>query len=356
MGLLYSKLGPSVGAFLFWATAGVFGALFRKGSFGVWFMMECSFAGVICFLSGVRIEENERGIKYYVFQVLGSLFLFFRLVSVCRVGLTSTLQIRYFSFYISFCIKLGLFPFHFWVPAVIGLCSWTGCFIVGWLQKISPLWILRLCGIPFDFRAGFEVRVLGSVLIGAVCGVGVHQYRNLLGYSSLVHGGWLVELALCSQFGLLAYIGVYGLALGILIYKINWYGLNSWEDHSNLCSERGFFSWDNELVKMGVFIDWASLAGFPPLLGRVGKILGVYFIYPTYPVVAIILTLRSMISFIYYFRIISNSLISVGKGIWLTNWSRNKLSLSFRRVVHSLRWVFRVFGGIILFILTGIGE
>lgn len=336
--------------------AGVLGALFSKGSFGVWLIIECSFAGVLCFLSGIRIEENEGRMKYYVFQVLGSLFLFLRLVNICRTSIVTSLYMGYFFFFFGFCIKLGLFPFHFWVPAVIGLSSWGGCFIISWLQKIAPLWILSLCGVPFAYSAGFEVSILGRVLVGSIAGVGILQYRNLLGYSSLVHSGWLVALTLCSQVGFLWYLGIYGVVLRILIYKVNWYGLDRWQDHTNLFIEGGTFSWDNELVKIGIFFDWASLAGFPPLLGRVGKILGVYFIYYIYPLVSIILVLSSIVTFIFYFRIMVNAIISTGKGIWLLGWRGVSLSRRFRGLVHILSWILRVFGGLILFVLTGIRE
>lgn len=71
---------------------------------------------MLCFLSGSSVEEAEGTIKYYLAQVLGSCFSVIGfLIIINGVG------VRYTTSFIliGILIKLGAFPFHFWVGPVV---------------------------------------------------------------------------------------------------------------------------------------------------------------------------------------------------------------------------------------------
>lgn len=84
---------------------------------------------------------------------------------------------------------MGFFPFHYWVPSVMGGCSWFGCFIVRVWQKIGPMCFIANCGIRFELSYVMEIVAVVTGLLGGVGGIGLLYYRALLGYSSLVHSG-----------------------------------------------------------------------------------------------------------------------------------------------------------------------
>ena len=71
------------------------------------------------------------------------------------------------------------------------------------------------------------------MIIGALSGVGVLQYRVLLAFSSLVQTGWFVMLSLCRGVVIFIYIFIYGLTLGIVLVKLNHYNVFSYLDHTN---------------------------------------------------------------------------------------------------------------------------
>lgn len=91
--------------------------------------------------------------------------------------------------FLGIAMKLGIFPFHFWVPSVMGLVSWSSCFIVGWAQKVGPLWVIRYCKIPRELHGVLEISAFVTSAVGALGGIGVLSYRSLVSYSSLVHTG-----------------------------------------------------------------------------------------------------------------------------------------------------------------------
>lgn len=84
-------------------------------------------------------------------------------------------------------MKVGIFPFCFWVPRVLGLVSWFSCFIVMVWQKLGLVWFLRGIGFNSENVKFFRVLMVLTSLIGGFGGLGVYHYRVLAAYSSLVH-------------------------------------------------------------------------------------------------------------------------------------------------------------------------
>lgn len=94
---------------------------------GVWVGLEVNLFGVVPFFFGAgSVKEVEAVVKYYVVQSVGSMVMLFGVVvsymglgffflenvivgGVGCVGLVGGLV-----------MKMGLVPFHFWVPRVIG--------------------------------------------------------------------------------------------------------------------------------------------------------------------------------------------------------------------------------------------
>ncbi len=356
-----TRFRPAMLVFLLWVIGGVVGVTFRKGVIGVWYIIESIFIGVLALISGGSTEENERAIKYYIFQSIGSLLIFLSLLRIfCRRGFS--LHVAYSLFCWGVMVKLGLFPFQFWVPAVLGLCSWRSFFVIRWIQKIPSLWLIVILGVPLSFTGIFEARVWITVIIGALSGVGVLQYRVLLAFSSLVQTGWFVMLSLCRGVVIFIYIFIYGLTLGIVLVKLNHYNVFSYLDHTNFRDWSGS-SWRREVKKVGLFLDLASLAGIPPFLGRVGKFVGVFYLWSNYYISRIILVLRSLFTFYFYLSIILNFMVGLGLG-GMKNFSKfhsKKINTFWNRseglnkdvIFHTLCFLLRSLGGFFLLRLLG---
>lgn len=120
----------------------VFGTLFSISSYhwlGIWAGFEINLIGFLpIILHRKRLLERESAVKYFVIQALGSTLLIFgrlwgyrssftwELADYCDKGLhfEKILIVR------GLLIKMGAFPFHFWVPRVMGGVSWLMCFLL----------------------------------------------------------------------------------------------------------------------------------------------------------------------------------------------------------------------------------
>nr|AKE36675.1 NADH dehydrogenase subunit 2 [Meretrix lamarckii] len=270
---------------------GVVGSLISSGVLGVWVGMEVNFLGAICFMSGVYVEESESVMKYFIIQVVGSCFLILGLLMLLYGEFL--VLVESFSM-MGLAIKLGIFPFHFWVPGVMSSLSWFSCFVISVVQKVAPLWLLS----NFCLGSGVVnvVEVLGvlTCLVGCVGGIGMLNYRALMGYSSLSHLGFMVILCLVEMGLFWSYLVIYGLLnLGLMasLWSLSIYS------YSDLLKEGGV-SFYTELMWVSFY--FLSLAGVPPFSGIFLK---VYFLVSclTFAPLGCILCLMSSVASVYFY-------------------------------------------------------
>jgi NADH:ubiquinone oxidoreductase subunit 2 (subunit N) len=124
---MFVKLDP--GFFLFFSSVlvGTIVGVFAGRPIGIWFAMEVNFFGAVSLFSGKRSVETDSTMKYFIRQALGSGLLFLGiLLRLSRfvefeggfIGLLGGIFLL-----MGLNMKIGLFPFHFWVPSVISGCS-----------------------------------------------------------------------------------------------------------------------------------------------------------------------------------------------------------------------------------------
>nr|UPX89222.1 NADH dehydrogenase subunit 2 [Kuphus sp. PMS-3700M] len=299
----FTRLSPAFVVFASLSAFGVLMVLFSGGLLGVWVGLECSFMGVVCMLSGESVEENESCMKYFVFQAIGSTLMIVGFMFLIEGG---PLAVGWFFLFFGLCAKMGFFPFHYWVPSVMGGCSWFGCFIVSVWQKIGPMCFIANCGISFELSYVMEIVAVVTGLLGGVGGIGLLYYRALLGYSSLVHSGWMIMATMAPFSVVLVYLVIYGVVSGTLMYRLFSSKLMCFVDFCNISHD-----------KVGslylIFMDFVSLAGLPPLPGFVPKVVVLSFLWPVFSFGLAMLIGASLLSLYYYLT--AATVAAVGSGI-----------------------------------------
>lgn len=164
------------------------------------------------------------------------------------------------TFFVAFGIKLGLFPFHFWLPTVyVSVSRPVAAMFAGALANIGAYGLLRFGGaiLPRELElASTALIVLGAVSIayGSIQAIARRDTAEVLAYSSIGHAGYvLVALGLGGPVGLApAVIFSVGNALNKTLLFLG----------SEL---RG------RLMAATFLIGALSVAGIPPTAGFFGK-------------------------------------------------------------------------------------
>lgn len=265
---------PALVAFLY---AGLTGLFLTGDAFNFYVFFEISMTAAYV-LTGYR-EQDYQVRAAFIFAIINLLGSVMFLIAVAGLyHLTGTLdmstmaeRIRDVSpssvisisvaIFVAFCLKLGLFPFHFWLPAVyVGSHPPVAAILSGALANIGSYGLLRFgAGImPEELALGATVvLVLGaaSLVYGALQAISRHATVEVMAYSAIGQAGYILVA--------LAIGGTVGYAAAVVYAVIN-----------SLNKALVFLSAGlrGPAVGAAFAVGAFSVVGVPPMGGFVGKL------------------------------------------------------------------------------------
>jgi multicomponent Na+:H+ antiporter subunit D len=257
--------------------AGLTGLFLTGDAFNFYVFFEISMTASFV-LTGYREEDYQvRGaFVFAVVNLLGSVLFLIGIAALYSI--TGSLDMRVIAertdvlepssvigiaalIFAAFCLKLGLFPFHFWLPAVyVGSHAPVAAILSGALANIGSYGLLRFGGgiLPRELEFGSTaVLVLGtaSIIYGALQAISRRDTSEVMAYSAIGQVGYVL-LALGVG-------GPAGYAAAVLYSVVN--SLNKGVVFL-AAGLRGPLA--GGAFAVGAF----SIAGVPPAAGFVGKI------------------------------------------------------------------------------------
>ncbi len=194
---------------------------------------------------------------------------------------------------VAFSIKLGLFPFQYWLPPVYrGVKPVAAAILGGILVNVGSYGLLRFGGtiFPAQLQAGSKLLlVLGaaSMIYGAILAIGRRTPQEVLAYSSISQAGYIL---IAVSFG-----GLAGFSAAIIYAIVN--GLNK----TMLFLASGVRGW---LISFSFAVGALSVVGIPPTVGFFAKAsLFRTAIHYHSPVFVVLVFLGGSLSFVYMFQL-----------------------------------------------------
>jgi multicomponent Na+:H+ antiporter subunit D len=161
---------------------------------------------------------------------------------------------------VALAVKLGIFPFHFWLPAVYtGVHASVAAMFSGALATIGAYGLLRIGAGMLPRELALSARVLvilgvASIIYGGLQSVSRHETSAVIAYSSIGQVGYiLIAVAIGGQVGLTAAV----------LYTV----INSANKTLLFLSGAQSGRYAGLAFAIGAF----SVAGVPPALGFWGK-------------------------------------------------------------------------------------
>ncbi len=231
-----------------------------------------------------------------LYHVTGTLDMALAAERVTEAGINPTIVIAV-AIFVAFGLKLGLFPFHFWLPAVyVGSHASVAAILSGALANIGSYGLLRFGGYILPEQLAFGAPVLlvlgsASIVYGAHQAVARRSPVEVMAYSAIGQAGYILIA--------IAIAGPIGFAAGVLYAVVN--SLNK----TLVFLATGLRGW---MVGAAFAIAAFSIAGVPPAVGFLGKLalfraaLSLDSLAGTVTLVALIF-LGGALSFVYSFQI-----------------------------------------------------
>lgn len=278
--LIYETLegigSPIFPALVLFMALGLTGLFFTGDAFNFYVFFEISMIAAYVMASyGETPRQFRAAFLFIVVNLLGSVLFLIAIAGVYHTTgwldmekireqmplvaqnpaiLTATL------IFVAFSIKLGLFPFHFWLPAVYtGTRPAVAAILSGALANIGSYGILRFGAdlFPRELHEGARVLIVlgaASVIYGGIQAVARHTPNEVLAYSAIGQVGYILIA--------IAIGGKAGYAAAILYTVLN--ALNKTLLFLSV-SLRGWVI--GAAFAVGAF----SVAGVPPVAGFLGK-------------------------------------------------------------------------------------
>nr|AEB39247.1 NADH dehydrogenase subunit 2 [Crossodactylus schmidti] len=197
---------------------------------------------------------------------------------------------------IAILMKLGIAPFHFWLPEVLqGLSLQTGWILSTW-QKLAPMALLIQL---FDSVNLHLVLTLGllSAIVGGWGGINQTQVRKILAFSSIAHLGWMVAIVKISP-----QLTMFNFTLYILITSTLFLTFIS-IDTKNILELSTSWSKTPALTTLTI-LSLLSLSGLPPLTGFLPKwLIAQEMIKQNLTTFTLVILLSTLLSLFFYLRL-----------------------------------------------------
>nr|QOU10119.1 NADH dehydrogenase subunit 2 [Aethomys hindei] len=165
----------------------------------MWVGLELNLLAIIPLLINNKNPRTiEAATKYFITQATASMIILFAIVlNYNQLGVwtfqqqTNNMLIN--MTLISLSMKLGLAPFHYWLPEVTqGIPLHTGLILLTW-QKVAPLSILFQIYQLVNPTITLTLAIT-SIFMGAWGGLNQTQTRKIMAYSSITHMGWMIAI------------------------------------------------------------------------------------------------------------------------------------------------------------------
>ncbi|MFO7606360.1 MAG: NADH-quinone oxidoreductase subunit N [Desulfurivibrionaceae bacterium] len=213
----------------------------------------------------------------YLFGLTGTTYLAELLPKLHGIGMQPAAVIGITMVLAGFFFKLGLFPFHFWLPDVYqGASNETTAFIASVPKLAAVALIIRGAALylPDGQAAGSLIAVLAvvSMFYGNLLALVQKDLKRMLGFSGIAHAGYLMLGVLIfkesgyatSVYYVIGYL-VMNLAAFLVICNVARQGENLLvEDLSGLSRRAPLMA---AILAVAMF----ALAGIPPFVGFMGK-------------------------------------------------------------------------------------
>uniref|UniRef100_UPI0030DF5CE9 NADH dehydrogenase subunit 2 n=1 Tax=Chauliops quaternaria TaxID=2936723 RepID=UPI0030DF5CE9 len=266
---------------------------------GMWMGMEMNLMAFIPFISKNKNLKSSRAMMmYFIAQSIGSImFLFAILMNSFIMAPIMMNEYIKTAMMIGLLIKLGMAPFHSWIPEMMSNINWNEMMIMMTWQKLAPMFTMS----NFINNWALYLSIIMSAIVGAIGGLNTTSIQKILAYSSISHMSWMTAMMI-SQTQWLMYLMIYSIITMMLCWLMSIY-------NSYFINQISMMN-EQMIEKITYTTLMLSMGGMPPFLGFLPKWMAIQSMINTKMMFMMtIMILMSLLTLFYYMRMISSLML-----------------------------------------------
>nr|YP_010478462.1 NADH dehydrogenase subunit 2 [Nesophrosyne makaihe]UVI59906.1 NADH dehydrogenase subunit 2 [Nesophrosyne makaihe] len=270
----------------------------------MWMGLELALISFIPLMQSENPLSSEAMIKYFIVQSIASTMFLFS-IAIMLVGDSMMAELNEIILTTSMLVKLGSAPFHSWVLMILEPLEIFPLLTLLTVLKLPPLIVMHQINTKI-----LTVPILLGMIIGSVAALNQTSVRKTLGYSSIYNMS-LLMIIISSTIETTLFLTMYTLMMVVLGKSIKTMKIN----YVNQIIANNFNGW----VKLTLWINMLSMAGFPPLMGFFMKMMAMQkAINENQTLMLLALVMTSMLVLLFYMRLTFTSLLTFNS---LKKWS-----------------------------------
>nr|ACF71028.1 NADH dehydrogenase subunit 2 [Lycorma delicatula] len=247
-----------------------------------WMSMEINLISFLPLLKKSN-KMNEQSMKYLIIQSMSSSIMMTSMIinAIINCPINESILMM-----MSILMKMGMIPFHLWVPSIMQMMSWEMCMMMMTMQKMIPTIIAtQMTSIKLMMMS-----MIMSMIMAPISGMKQTSLKKLMAYSSISNSPVMIFSLMVSKqqfiFLLIMYTTI-NLTMMNTFKKNNINFLNQINNQTNL-------------TKMSLMISSLSMSGMPPTLGFLMKWMIMKSTICMTPMIPLIMLISSILSTFMY--------------------------------------------------------
>nr|QPN52115.1 NADH dehydrogenase subunit 2 [Lycorma delicatula] len=247
-----------------------------------WMSMEINLISFLPLLKKSN-KMNEQSMKYLIIQSMSSSIMMTSMIinAIINCPINESILMM-----MSILMKMGMIPFHLWVPSIMQMMSWEMCMMMMTMQKMIPT-IIATQMTSFKLMM---MSMIMSMIMAPISGMKQTSLKKLMAYSSISNSPVMIFSLMISKqqfiFLLIMYTTI-NLTMMNTFKKNNINFLNQINNQTNL-------------TKMSLMISSLSMSGMPPTLGFLMKWMIMKSTICMTPMIPLIMLISSILSTFMY--------------------------------------------------------
>nr|AZZ89097.1 NADH dehydrogenase subunit 2 [Paracatonidia sp. SX-2018] len=218
-----------------------------------WMSMEINLISFMPLMTKSK-KLNDQTMKYFIIQSLASSTMLMSILMNSTFEAPIEMSIMLMT---SMLMKIGLMPFHMWMPNLMQSLEWNTCMLMMTWQKISPvIFTSQMINLY-----SLTIPMYMSLLLAPMVGMKQTAYSKILAYSSIANSPWMILSSKISKTNFYYFMMIYSMmniVLMLTLKKNNMIFMNQMNPMS-------------KFTKMMFMIMMLSISGMPPMMGFMPK-------------------------------------------------------------------------------------